>query len=397
MDEIRLWNDVRSQTEIRENMHITLTPASEPNLVAYWKLDESTGTSVIDSKGNNDGTLMNMNDTDWVASTAAFGGGLVNSTTGFTNGTLNLGTFSLTTTESFDNPVEIFSTEILNAPNILPSVANPLNDRYWLVEVYGTPGTYAADLTFTLPSGYLQLGDEVNLVLYNRNSNSDSSWSLLISGASSMTLTTVTFEGVSTLGQFTIGSTGSPLPVELVSFSGIVKDQKVYLNWSTATEVNNYGFEILRQAQDDEWDLIGFVEGHGNSNSQKEYNFIDNEINHAGIYYYRLKQIDTDGAYEYSNQIEVNYKIPSIFELNQNYPNPFNPSTTISFNLPKSGVVTLRVYNLMGEEIKTLVEGYRETGIYTVNFNADELASGMYLYRLNTNGFTETKKMLLMK
>ena len=115
-------------------------------------------------------------------------------------------------------------------------------------------------------------------------------------------------------------------------------------------------------------------------------------------YSIQLKLIsDNDGLYEYSNTIEINFNVPDNFELNQNYPNPFNPSTTISFNLSKPGIVTLRIYNLMGEEIKTLVEGYREAGLYRINFNADDLASGMYLYRLNTNGFTETKKMLLIK
>ncbi|MCH8035330.1 MAG: DUF2341 domain-containing protein [Bacteroidetes bacterium] len=403
MDEIRIWNDVRTQQEIRDNMHILVTPGSETNLVAYWKLNESSGTSAPDSKGSNTGTLFNMTDGDWVASTAPFGGGIANSTTSFTSGTANLGTFSLTTTNSFDNPVDITSTEILNAPNILPSVANPLNDRYWAVDVFGTPGTYTANLTFTLPSGYLDLGDEANLNLYNRSSSSDGSWTTLVSGATSMTATTVTFDGVSTLGQFTIGSSGSPLPVELVSFTGKVKDQKVYLNWSTATEVNNYGFEIERKIPDQvrndnrNWENIGFVEGHGNSNSPKEYSFIDNEISSAGIYYYRLKQIDNDGVYEFSKTIEVNFNVPIKFELSQNYPNPFNPSTTISFNLPKSGVVTLKVYNIMGEEIKILVEGYREAGNYTVNFNAEEHPSGMYLYRLTAGGFTATKKMLMIK
>jgi len=181
----------------------------------------------------------------------------------------------------------------------------------------------------------------------------------LISGASSMTSTTVTFDGVSTLGQFTIGSSGSPLPVELVSFIGKVKDQKVYLKWSTATEVNNYGFEIQRSIQTGKWDLLGFVEGHGNSNSVKEYSFIDAEVNSSGIYSYRLKQIDNDGSYEFSKTIEVNFNVPNKFELSQNYPNPFNPSTAISFNLPESGKVILKIYNIMGEEIKTLVEGYK--------------------------------------
>jgi len=188
-----------------------------------------------------------------------------------------------------------------------------------------------------------------------------------------------------------------PLPVELVSFSARISDTNVILDWMTATEVNNYGFEIQRSVPTDEWEVLGFVEGHGNSNSPKEYNFKDSEVDVAGIYSYRLKQIDNDGAYEFSKTIKVNIGSPINFELNQNYPNPFNPSTIISFNLPKSGQVTLKIYNLMGEEIKTLVEGYKETGIYTVNFTAEDLASGMYLYRLSTNDFTETKKMLFMK
>ncbi|MGB5850337.1 MAG: T9SS type A sorting domain-containing protein [Ignavibacteriaceae bacterium] len=188
-----------------------------------------------------------------------------------------------------------------------------------------------------------------------------------------------------------------PLPVELVSFSARINDTEIILNWLTATEVNNYGFEIQRSVQTDKWEVLGFVEGHGNSNSPKEYSFTDAEVNSSGIYYYRLKQIDNDGSYEFSKTIEVNFGSPISFELSQNYPNPFNPSTTISFNLPKSGVVTLKVYNLMGEEITTLAEGFREAGIHSFNFNAEGYPSGMYLYSLGTNGFTETKKMLLVK
>jgi hypothetical protein len=156
-----------------------------------------------------------------------------------------------------------------------------------------------------------------------------------------------------------------PLPVELVSFSARISDTEIILNWLTATEVNNYGFEVQRSTQIDKWNVLGFVEGHGNSNSQKEYNFIDDETNSAGIYYYRLKQIDNDGAYEFSNQIEVNFETPNSLELSQNYPNPFNPSTTIGFNLPESGNVLLKIYNIIGEEIKTLVEGYKEAGVHT--------------------------------
>jgi hypothetical protein len=207
--------------------------------------------------------------------------------------------------------------------------------------------------------------------------------------------------GTGTLNQngknFYVGGVNTPFPVELVSFSARFSDTEIILNWLTATEVNNYGFEIQRSVQTYGWEVLGFVEGHGNSNSSKEYNFIDSEVNAAGIYVYKLKQIDNDGSYEFSKTIEVNFGSPINFELNQNYPNPFNPSTTISFNLPESGKVILKIYDMIGKEIETLVEGYKEAGIYTVNFNAEELASGMYLYSLSTNGFTETKKMLFMK
>ena len=206
---------------------------------------------------------------------------------------------------------------------------------------------------------------------------------------------TATFPTIA--GTVTATDNNNPLPVELTSFSAILTDKAVLLNWITATEVNNYGFDVERMRDGEDWKALGFVEGNGNSNSPKEYNFLDSEVNSAGTYSYRLKQIDNEGSYEFSKSIEVNFGSPINFKLNQNYPNPFNPSTTISFNLSKSGVVALRVYNLVGEEIKTLAEGYKEAGIYTVNFNAEGLPSGMYLYRLSTNGFTQTKKMLFMK
>ena len=188
-----------------------------------------------------------------------------------------------------------------------------------------------------------------------------------------------------------------PLPVELTSFSAIIKNKSVTLNWRTETEVNNYGFEVQRSLQNEKWDVLGFVEGHGNSNSPKEYNFIDSEVNSAGTYSYRLKQIDNDGTYEFSKVIEVNFGSTIKFELNQNYPNPFNPSTTISFTLPQSGNVALKVFNSIGEEVITLTDGFIEAGVYTFNFNADGLPSGMYIYQLNTPEKTQVRKMILMK
>ncbi len=168
-----------------------------------------------------------------------------------------------------------------------------------------------------------------------------------------------------------------PLPVELTSFSANVLNNSVELNWNTATEVNNYGFEVerlsnIKNITSESWEMIGFVNGSGNSNSPKNYSFVDKTVSSSN-YYYRLKQIDINGKIEYSKIVEVSFMKPNVFELSQNYPNPFNPSTSIRFNLPEASIVKLTIYNLLGQEIRTLVNGYRESGVNTINFDASEL------------------------
>jgi Secretion system C-terminal sorting domain len=186
------------------------------------------------------------------------------------------------------------------------------------------------------------------------------------------------------------------LPVELTSFSASIIDGGIRLDWQTETEVNNYGFEVLRSAENENWNLIGFIEGSGNSNSPKKYSFIDNDIS-SGKYAYRLKQIDNDGSFEYSKIIEIDIGSPLEFELSQNYPNPFNPSTTIKFSLPTTSSVNLSVYNILGEKVITLLDETKEAGVHTINFNASELNSGIYFYKLETVNFLSVKKMSLLK
>jgi len=204
------------------------------------------------------------------------------------------------------------------------------------------------------------------------------------------------------------GDFGSPgdagegvLPVELSSFSASIVSEGIKLNWRTETEVSNYGFDVERQVGNRQsavgkWSKIGFVEGYGNSNSPKEYSFVDNNIS-AGVYSYRLKQIDNDGKFEYSKVIEIDIGTPLDYELNQNYPNPFNPSTTIMFSIPEKGNVKLMVYNILGEEVVTLLDEIKEAGIHTINFNAAELRSGIYFYKLESGDFLMVKKMNLVK
>ncbi len=198
------------------------------------------------------------------------------------------------------------------------------------------------------------------------------------------------------------------LPVELISFSASILNNLVLLNWATATEINNYGFEIERSNPTisditpsrgegkSVWVKIGFVNGHGNSNSPKSYSFIDERPSPNGASY-RLKQIDFDGTFEYSKVIEVTAELPSGYVLGQNYPNPFNPETTISFQLPEVQFVNLTIYDMLGKKVEELVNDQLEPGFHSVFFNGSDLSSGTYLYRLETDSFTQAKKMLLVK
>lgn len=185
-------------------------------------------------------------------------------------------------------------------------------------------------------------------------------------------------------------------PVELISFTVIVKDKKVILSWQTATELNNYGFDIERKINDETWDILGFVEGHGNSNTPNFYSFIDNTPMGGNKYLYRLKQIDLNGKYEYSNEIEVEMT-PGKYLLYQNYPNPFNPSTKIMYRIVNESKVVITVYDILGKEVETLVNEIKEPGTYELELNAHRLASGTYIYRLVAGDYVESKKMILLR
>ncbi|KAF0141516.1 MAG: hypothetical protein FD122_1508 [Stygiobacter sp.] len=233
---------------------------------------------------------------------------------------------------------------------------------------------------------YLFNGDIAEVILYNTN--------LSTSDRSTVEHYLATRYGIAS----------GAMPVELTSFTASAADGKVLLNWQTATEVNNYGFDVecaiveTLHATSLRWQKIGFVQGHGNSNSPKSYTFED--VNpFSGKVEYRLKQMDFDGKYEYSNVVEVKIDAPAQFILAQNYPNPFNPSTTINYQLSTSSHVTLKVYDVLGNEVATIVDEYKQAGTYNSSFNTlhSSLASGAYLYQLKAGGFVHTKKFLLMK
>lgn len=214
--------------------------------------------------------------------------------------------------------------------------------------------------------------------------------------------------------------TDNIIPVELLSFTSELSGNDVKLIWSTATETNNQGFNVERKSlfnsksefRNSNWEELGFVPGLGTTTEVHHYSFID-ESPQPGNYQYRLKQIDFDGTFEYSNIIEVTIDAPIKFGLEQNYPNPFNPTTKIKYTIPvnppsspftkggngnsRGGFVTLIVYDVLGNEVATLVDEYKPAGRYEVEFNAASLPSGVYFYQLKAGEYIQTKKMILLR
>jgi tartrate-resistant acid phosphatase type 5 len=209
-------------------------------------------------------------------------------------------------------------------------------------------------------------------------------------------------KGATTDGPVWSFTTTSPTPVELTAFSAkLISNFTVQLSWSTATEVNNYGFDVERSSESSGWQKIGFVAGAGNSNSPKEYSFTDNPSGGTS-FSYRLKQIDVGGVFKYYDPVSISLAALDEPQLLQNNPNPFNPSTAIKFYIPNASNVTIKIYNILGREIKTLIDEQTAAGYHVVYWNGkngrgEVVSSGIYLYRLTAGEFSQAKKMNMLK
>lgn len=264
------------------------------------------------------------------------------------------------------------------------------------VKLYSNSVTFSATVTPTPPAGTITLNYPQGNVLNT------------FPGSKTLRILT---SGNVTVGTYTIniqgqGPNGTPVhrrtvqldvivPVELVSFAAVTDENDVVLSWFTATETNNSGFEVQRKAGD-KFESVAFVDGKGTTTEVQNYLFRDEDLL-AGSYIYRLKQIDYDGTFAYSHEVEVEIDQPSVFVLNQNYPNPFNPSTNIKYSIPAAGIVTLKVYDLLGREVSTLVNEQQQAGTFDVVFDGSNLASGVYYYQLKAGELTATKKLMLTK
>jgi photosystem II stability/assembly factor-like uncharacterized protein len=229
-------------------------------------------------------------------------------------------------------------------------------------------------------------------------------WTLEFASTSSTLYgVTIAMTGSDTTAAYVCGVSGSVVvnnlfvvPVELSSFTANVNGNSVRLNWITDTEKNNSGFAVERKTENNSFEQIDFIEGNGTSTEKNSYSFNDKNLS-SGKYVYRLKQMDYDGTFEYSKEIEVEVSVPVVFSLEQNYPNPFNPATVINYSILSNEFVNLVVYNSIGEKVTTLVNNLQEAGNYQISFDASRLAAGVYIYKLQAGDFVSVKKMTLIK
>ncbi|MEJ2616483.1 MAG: T9SS type A sorting domain-containing protein [Ignavibacteriaceae bacterium] len=326
-----------------------------------------------------------------------FKGGIITTLVPFLNAPDSFSTMGLTITSEKDLGSTLLergheiltdgdTTSILRFYNIAPSNNSDLN----------------ATLVFSYDESELNGLAEKDLSLF-LIPDSGPGW-IKIEGIVDTQANTVTASGIAQFNLMTLAANTNLVPVELISFTASLENKLVKLKWQTATELNNKGFEIERKNRDSEyknqdnkgWTRIGFVEGSGSTTEFQFYSFTDKNPTGGSNFIYRIKQIDFDGSYKYSDEIEVNI-IPEKFLLSQNYPNPFNPSTTIKYSLKEESRVQIKVYNSIGQEVAALVNEIKPAGYYSIIFNAKGLPSGIYFYKISAGSFSQVKKMLLIK
>jgi hypothetical protein len=297
---------------------------------------------------------------------------------------------------------EVFNTAPITRtlPGTLSSVSNV---RYWNVAKTGSATITSAYITlnYGVDDG---VSDPQDLRIAKDNGSAWVDIGGTANGSPNGSILSSQFTSFSDFVLANAAGGSNPLPVELASFTASSRENDVFLKWTTKTEMQNYGFEIERCVKSDrlsdvhDWVSIGFVNGSGNSNSPREYSFVAKEL-FSGSYLFRLKQLDTDGSFQYSSEIEINVRsFPETFIFEQNYPNPFNPATTIKFAVNETNPVSVKVFDALGNEVKTLFNETAEKGkFYSVEFDGSDYASGVYYYSIIGNNLHAVKKMLLIK
>lgn len=391
VDEVRTWNIALDSVSIRRNMHRTL-PVTQPGLTSYLQFNEGTASrQIIDPVSGAQGIVAGG---PLALSTIPVGGDSSMTIEGTMGAYFVNSDITVSFTDPFDNPCDLTITEVPLAPNALPGATHTFGDKYWIIQPFGTPGIYAADLTFNMPAGYLNTTDP-SLGLYRRNYYGSGNW-VLASTSSAISAGAVSFSLVDTFGQFTIASNGtSPLPVTLLSFGGKRSGSIISLNWKTANEINSRGFEIERAFTGADFKTIGFTKSTGsNKSAVTTYVYDDKTVGSNQAAYYRLKQIDMDGKYAYSPIVFVDGGAAT---QNDNriavYPNPFSSELNIHLTSMAAGNAAVKIVDIAGREIYNATHAM-SMGENNINIDAAMLQNGIYFLSVEANGSKQTIRIV---
>ncbi len=424
IDDVRIWNDARTASEIQEYMHKEVA-SDASGLVAYYKMSNGTGTSLTDNSSNsNAGTLTNMDNSDWVTSYAVIGdlgssyktdveGIWKVSGTNESDASTGL-TMTVSSALSTGN-FAVFGNNNTNATSTsdLGSVASTVRTgRIWQVDESGTvSATIKIDMSDATGNYSTSSSASDYKLLYR--SGTSGAFSDAATG-SSVSGDVVTFNSVSLQdGYYALGSTvDNSLPVELTSFELLeTRNDGITLQWVTESEINNLGFNLDRKTPITDWSQIASyithpeLQGQGSVSHQTIYTYTDNTVQENESYDYRLSDVDYDGNVEYHSLQLMGVSstnIPEQFILYPNYPNPFNPVTTIRYDLSKESFVDITIYDMLGNVVNNLVNTNESPGYKSIQWNAtnnqgEPVSAGVYLYKIQAGNFVGTKKMILLK
>jgi len=389
IDEVRIWNTARTEAQIKTNMCKKLTGA-EAGLLSYWRFDDGAGTNLNDLTSNNlDGTLNNMNNADWVTSAAAigdassflytnsWGGQTVNLTS------TNKGDFEVNTVTGNPNGVQVYRVDAV--PNSTTGINPALgtNDTYYgTFVINGTSPTYTAEYNY---SNYPDaIAKEPDLTMYYRDDNADPTWLDLVSTTNAAANTTTEIN-LSARGEFILAGTKSPLPIDLLFFQATLNNKYVSLDWQTASEINNAFFTIERSKDATTWEELLQVDGAGNSSTLLSYSETDTNP-HSGVLYYRLKQTDFDGKFEYSQIVAVSLKTINSISI---FPNPSNKKITLRGDTEE--LQTIYIYNSYGQDV-TIQTQFISKADNQIVIDLSNLSDGIYLVKTKTT-FTKIYKL----
>lgn len=400
VDEVKLWNTARTEAEIRANMHVRMANASNVNMVAYYRLDEGTGnTFATDASGNcNVGIFGNIVPT-WVTTQIPLGTPTVATQTVFVDGTFAFTGTNLSLVYTGVNGTDtVYVHKFGGAPLGTSPITNPggvtnVHPAYWIAYRYGNATSTSTDVLFTLPNGNLNSGVAINdMRLFRRATTGTGAWTLANGSASAVSFASqsVTFSQSQSLfnTQLMLGANNNPLPVVLLNFNGSASRADAVLRWVTASESNSKGFALERSTDGKSFEQIAFVKGAGNSNRATTYSYADRAIfMTTKAAYYRLKQVDLDGRFTYSEVVVVkasDIKAEQVLV----YPNPVKTDLIVEIDAVKQSTATLAITDLTGKTVKTVTlnvaQGFNK---FTINEISD-LRNGLYFVTINDGNRT---------